>query len=411
MKRGYLPGEKADEMEEMLWAFFNQTNRPLKKPVLTLHQTTTGYRPNRVIYNIVRKNLGLPFSAKMSRPFYHMDHPHAFAESFYASKSFGLGNIQMSIVDNPNQQMVWSLIARGDNGPLGFSGGHPMRYSTSGHSPYTQTLHSKGTMIVLTAPTRFQKITDPIGPQKTSLRRANLWHLPKQDQARQYELANRQKYASQPLKRVEFPQEWTQQSLEEFWQDAPNSAATWFYFPQEITPRLINGIYLLETPGTYLALIPLQKQHQIVKPDQKIISGLKNRSCRKFFNNYGAIVFPGQVSGYILEITEKENFASPEKFIRTLQTNTLKLVGKSSPKVSYQTLVGDLLELNYQPKGLRGQGKINGKAQHWDQLTQGAVYLSPYVEIKNGVMRISDGQESYQVDFTGSMPVWKELKH
>ena len=100
----------------------------MSREVLTIQQATTKYRPNQVIYNIANKNIALPFEARMSRPFYHMDYPHAFAETFYCSNSYAMGNIQMTIVDNPNQQMVWSVVTRGKEMPYCFSGGHPMRH-------------------------------------------------------------------------------------------------------------------------------------------------------------------------------------------------------------------------------------------------------------------------------------------
>ena len=55
----------------------------------------------------------------------------------------------------------------------------------------------------------------------------------------------------------------------------------------------------------------------------------------------------------------------------------------------------------YQPAGLRCKATINGKEQDWDNHTKGAVYESPYVKIKNGVMEINDGVDGYRVDFKG----------
>ena len=106
-------------METMQWAFFNHTSRDMSRAITTIQQATTTYRPNQIIWNIVRKELELPFEARMSRPFYHMDRPHAFAETFYCSESYAMGSIQMTIVDNPNQQMVWSMVAKGKEGPTG----------------------------------------------------------------------------------------------------------------------------------------------------------------------------------------------------------------------------------------------------------------------------------------------------
>ena len=180
-KRGYLVGAMPNEMEQMQWGFFDGTSRNMEDAVVTIQQATTSYRPNKIIWNITKKDLKLPFEARMSRPFYHMDRAHAFAETFYCSESYAMGSVQMTIVDNPNQQMVWSLVAEGTNGPLCFSGGHPMRGSTSGHSPYTQILQSKGTLVLLTAPTEIMETDTLLAPNYTKKSRPNLWHLPKSE--------------------------------------------------------------------------------------------------------------------------------------------------------------------------------------------------------------------------------------
>ena len=64
--------------------------------------------------------------------------------------------------------------------------------------------------------------------------------------------------------------------------------------------------------------------------------------------------------------------------------------------------------MKYNPSGLRCEGIINGKKQNWDNNTRGALYASEYLSIKKGIMQVSDGEDSYVVDFTGERPIWRK---
>lgn len=409
-KRGYLTDKDPDMMETMQWGFFDQTSRNMDQVLTTLHQATTTYRPDEVIWNITRKNITLPFEAMVSRPFYHMDHPHAFAETFYCSESFAVGNIQMTIVDNPNQQMVWSVVANGTDGPLCFSGGHPMRGSTSGHSPYTQTLQSKGTLILLTAPTeKVSSDTASIAKTYKETERINLWIMPKSEQPPKYELAHRQKYGAKPLHAVDAPAQLTISEVERFWEQSKGSASSWFYFPKELEPKLIDGRYFFEANKILLAVTPIGNESFVLNPADSLTKSLKNRQARKFFERYGLIAFFGQESGYAVEVVEKEEYNSVQDFARALKRRSKLDLGKlNEGQISYTSVSGDELIMNYNPVGLRCFGTINGEIQDWDNHTNGAIYESPYLSIKEGVMKLSDGTKGYTVDFRGERPVWKK---
>ncbi len=407
-KRGYLSGDDPDMMEIMQWGFFDDTSRDMSEATSTIHQATTTYRPNNIIWNLVRKDISLPFEAKMSRPFYHMDYPFAFAEYFYSSESFNIGNISMSIVDNPNQQMVWSAVAKGKDGPLSFSGGHPMRASTSGHSPYTQTLQSKGTLIVLTAPTKIVVAdTSAIAVTYKRLHRDNLWILPQDQQPGNFELIHRQKYASAPLHSVNPPTAETPDEVARFWMESQGAATSWFYFPRQLNPILIDGVYFIEANETYLAIIPLTKDHFILNPSEELVDKLEDGQATKFFSSYGLISFSGQVSGYIVELSEKRYHQSLHDFSLQVKRNSKVQFSKAKKiELTYTSQYGDFLEMIYQPTALRSQAFINGHFQDWDNFTEGAVYDSKTIKVKNGIMEVADDTDGYRVDFTGDFPVW-----
>jgi len=390
-------------METMLWAFFNNTSRDMSEATARIHQVTTTYRPNIVIWNILRKNLKLPFEARMSRPFYHMDKADAFAETFYCSDSYAIGNVQMTIVDNPNQQMVWSIVAKGTNGPLCFSGGHPMRGSSSGHSPYTQTFQSKGSLIVLTGPTGNYTKADTLPPVTPPGQvRANLWLLSEEDQGRSYEMNNRAKYASKTLKELSLPISSKPEDVDRLWAESKTGASTWFFFPRVLKPREINGRIYFESGNLLLSILPLSEDYFIVTPSE--ISSLKNNEAKGFFSQYSVIVFPGKVSGYIVETAEKTKHGSIEEFDRFLKANTSMKFDLLDLKVEYFSAYKERMVMNYNHLGLRCKASLNGVKQNFDRFTNGAVYQSPYLNIKKGIMKVSDGELTYTIDFTGKNP-------
>jgi len=407
-KRGYLAQSKPSEMEIMQWAYFNNTSREMDKVHTQIQQTTTSYRPNEIICDITTKNIPLPFEAKMSRPFYHMDRAHAFAETFYCSDSYAMGNIQMTIVDNPNQQMVWSLVAEGTHGPLCFSGGHPMRKSTSGHSPYTQTLQSKGTLILMTAPTKILENADTlIAPNYSKIIRPNLWHLPSSEQGKNFEIRNRQKYGRKKLFPLKPLNGISSTAYQTFFEENQGSASSWLYYPNSLQPKNKNGIWIFEANQTFVALIPLTDKSFTVAPPKSVKDEIEG-SAGKFFRDYSLLVFPGKISGFIVETAEKSEFESTEDFVHSIQSktilNTSELLDKMS--LTYQSIAGDKMEMRYQPEGLRCDAKINGKKQYWDNFTKGAVYISPFVNVKDGKIEISNGVESYFVTFQNDLPKW-----
>jgi len=411
-KRGYLVSSEANEMELMQWAFFNNTSRNMHNETVTIQQATTKYRPNEVICNITQKNIPLPFEAKMSRPFYHMDRAHAFAETFYCSDSYALGNVQMPIVDNPNQQMVWSIVAEGTDAPLCFSGGHPMRKSTSGHSPYTQTLQSKGTLILLTAPTKIVPGADTIiAPYYSKIKRSNLWHLPSSEHAHDFEIRNRQKYGRKELFALKPLADNSAAAFQEFFEQNQGSASSWLYFPKNLQPERKGNSWLFEANNTFIAVMPLNEEPAfLINPSEEIRSEMGGSAAR-FFAGYNLLVFTGKISGYIIETGEREKFRSLENFWQEVnkKSKTYKSQLQDKLTLKYQSIFGDKIEMKYKPEGLRCEATINGKKQDWHNFTRGAVYESPYVQIKDGTMKVSNGKIGYEVVFRQDVPQFKEI--
>jgi len=399
-------------MEIMQWGFFADTSRDMADVISTIQQATTTYRPNKIIYDITRKKIPLPFESKMSRPFYHMDRPHMFAETFYASESYAIGSVQMPIVDNPNQQVVWSLVVKGTETPLAFSGGHPMRSSTSGHSPYTQVLQSKGSLALITAPTLIlEELDTVIARTYTATDRENLWHLPDHEQREQFEVRNRQKYGKTPLKILSYLENESPQVYEDFYNGNQGSASSWLYYPKSLTPEWHEGKWFFKANQTFVAVVPLTDTSYTIAPKETIREGITGKAA-KFFNDYSILVFPGQKSGYVIETGEYSTYKTMENFKNEMSKK--KRIDKSKFKekliLDYVTLEKDAMQMKYAPYSLRCKGWINGVALNWDNFTNNAVYDGRYIKVKNGKMWVNNGKEGYTVEFKKGRPVWKNYK-
>lgn len=408
-KRGHLPGTVAGEMESMMQGYFSTGSRPSVEYEYSLHQATTDYRPNSVIMNIVGGGTTKPFSARMNRPFYHMDRARAFQESFYRSASFGLGNVYMSIVDNPNQQMVWSLVATGPNGPLGFTGGQQYAQSLTGHSPYTQTVHDRGTLLLLTADS--QTTDEEVAEFRIASNRVNPWHLPDSAQAPEYELANRRRYADRPLQRVIISKDITPDFLLSLYGDKNYSAASWLWIPREADHRWRGDHLLIEAGTTRIGVRPLGEERTIVTsrdlPDKVPEELLK---LAGMLESHDLLVVTGKISGYVLEAAETTDYGSEEAFYTALANTVLdtsQLISRLL--LGYTSLSGRSIDFQYRPHRLKASGAIDGAPLDYENWADGAVYQSPYLTVGDGKMQLTDGSSGYSVDFRGDIPQYVPL--
>ncbi|NJO70090.1 MAG: hypothetical protein HC830_13125, partial [Bacteroidetes bacterium] len=140
----------------------------------------------------------------------------------------------------------------------------------------------------------------------------------------------------------------------------------------------------------HIAVIPIVPGGFIWNPDAKMTG---NSEAGKFLKDYNVIVFPGKTSGYVVETAEKSIYPDIDVFAIAIRSKTrLDLSNLTSKhELNYVSLNGQKLKMIYNPSGLRCTAWIDGKKQDWDNHTAGAVYDSPWLKIKNGVMKVSDG--------------------
>ncbi len=390
VKRGWAgDGDTLSEMDAHLWMW---ANRGVTVPVdgasmvTSIHQATTSYRPNRVLVNLLTKNVPLPFEARMSRPTYHSKERNAFRETFYCSRSFAIGSVAMTMVDNPGQQTVWSMVCPAEKRALVFGGGQPRYRNPEGHSPYDQVIQKRGTLILLT------------GPTATAARPSA-------------EERSRAENAAAALVPLPAPLPKNAKSLAAFWEAAPRSAASWLFTPRG-AGRIIErakGVFI-EAGGAFIAVRPVggvgKRSYFWVDPDPAEVPQ-EMAALRK----YRVLVIPaGQsgVSGYVLDTDEASRYRTLEAFADAAAACPLSVSPGNDTTVAYTSLLGDALTMRYRPTGLCAEGTINRTPIDWANWASGGVYESPYLTIKDGVMTVSDGTESYAVRCDGETPVWRQ---
>lgn len=389
-KRGFLPEEKSNEMELYLRTWGAEMSRiiPLDHQIPTIHQLTSAYRPNRVIMDVLNKNVTLPFEAFMNRPSYHMNERSRFQETFYASKSFGIGSVAFTMVDNPVQQTVWSLVAKGKEGPLAFGAMHPLYLNPTGHSPYTQTLQKKGALIVATGPSRFE------------------------GEPRSASQQERRKYAATPLHDLAVPDPgFSRQQWRTWLEQSKQSSSTWLFIPRNGTKVDVkqNGISI-EANQTYLFIQDLGDRHFWISPPDSIMNNLPDKDPLRIFSQYNVLASVGPYSGFVVQAAEASDHLSIESFVQKMIVHTKldRSQWKRSGYLQYRSLQGDVLTMQYDPSDLRCKGMINGRPLNYSNWAEGAVYQSPYVTIKDGMMHFSNGREAYSIDCRGERPKFIE---
>ncbi|WP_162416085.1 hypothetical protein [Cyclobacterium roseum] len=363
-KRGPSQMNQGGELSSMFHLWFG--SRPLDSTAPSLHQLTSSYRPNSLIWKLYHKEYEMPLELKISRPTYHMDRENDAQEYFYGSKNVGLGSIYLSRLDNPNQQVQWSLVFRTAKGPRTVGGGQPFHLGPGGHSPYTQTMQHKQTLLVAAAETARS------GIQKNEA----------------YKM--RTSLGKQSLKAMGNPPAVGTRGFEKWMEDARFQQACWLFLPSNSGKIHENdGKIFLESDQVYLVISPFNSGFYWIESDgENKISGKQ-----AILENYSILVVPGPFSGYALEVHEKNSFVDFHQFTSRMQRDSKLKVNSTSKVVAYRTSLGDDLLMNYHPDGLRASGAINGIELNFDHWSTAGVYSSDLLQVGAGSLQLSiDGK-------------------
>jgi hypothetical protein len=301
-----------------------------------------------------------------------------------------MGSVAMSMVDNPTQQTVWSLVAKGANGPLAFGAMQPRYLNPTGHSPYTQTLQKKGALIVATAPTTA---------------------VPAQPSASQQ---LRKEHAADPLSELLSPEPGFSQSQWAGWMEqARKSASTWLFIPRNgtLVDDRKEGV-VVRAGQTFVFIRDLGDRRFWISPTDSMLASLSEKHPLQICRQYRILVSAGTSSGFMVQAAEARDYPSIDAFRQQINEKTRldRSQWTNNGRIRYTSLEGDKLEMQYEASDLRCSGWINGKRVDYTKWADGAVYQSPFVQIRDGLMRFTDGRETYLIDCRGERPEFSVQK-
>ncbi|MFP4157518.1 MAG: hypothetical protein ACLFU4_07870 [Opitutales bacterium] len=174
---------------------------------------------------------------------------------------------------------------------------------------------------------------------------------------------------------------------------APDDEAvdwTFLAYPEGSFQQVQNGWYVFQAGSTTVAVYPLGESAAL---DTLELTRRAENGQREAYAQ-GVLKIRGRDNAFVLESGTDLN-------VPDLQTPELRT---GDPlRVIYRNASGDRLSAKYQSSERSAALKVNDRLRTWpDQ----PIYNSPYVYAESGILRVSDGRDTYQIDFTGDLPVF-----
>jgi hypothetical protein len=179
--------------------------------------------------------------------------------------------------------------------------------------------------------------------------------------------------------------------------------ANYITYESGLETLLVNNIYFVQLPQTYLAIHPLESAE------------LYQTKRRKWVLNTEASL--GELIGFVIEVGDRYTHGSFEDFQNSVvQNSRLNLDNIEQGELVYQSSDGTKLTVNYQEitKPLDTQKasksgsdgikiKVDGQNIDLDN-TAAALYQGKHLNIKDGVLLLQGKNSVYQVDYRSSIP-------
>ncbi len=329
----------------------------------TLHAITSSYRPNKIISNIAMKKIeGLPVEQKNSKANYWHGQSipweaGTYHETLYIANNYSMG----SLWDGHGSQITrFQIVASTPSGAVSFTGGSPRKSDHTGKK--IDFGYSDGIG-------RYDQSIQ-VGPVYISMS-----YIPEDE-----------KYAY-----------------------------SFFSIPSGYEPKKCGDWFIFEVHNTFVAVQPLGSEAEIGETDlsekEKQINDeniLKNKDPQ--FKTSKIIKIPGRKIGFIVQTAGKPKYKNLEAFSKTLE-KTVDLANFANRIVVFKDIDGRTIEMKFNPdmNGDKHGDKIaectvNGARLHpsrWE------IYGGPIIEQKNSVLKVSDCKESFSIDFSGNLPVYK----
>jgi len=363
-QRGFAHGPVQKIADQTGWLWWDSHHRPTaadtKRFLYTMHPVTSGWRPNSVISHLATQDLpDLPFEARNAKPNYWYGQgiaPKAneYQESVFVAKHYTLGSLWNGF---GGQTTRFQLVADSPVGGIVFTGGNPRKSDHTG------------------------KLVDEISYEDGNGR---------YDQSAQV--------GSSYVSISNIP-------------DNESLAYSFFSIPLGATKPVRHGKWWIMQAGeTLVGLYPLSEQSGIGESDLdpgKKAAAEKARAEGKEPKDkpFPILRCEGRRTGFILQVADTGQFPSLERFAEALMA--MKVDAEKFPtglEVSYTNLEGKNIRMKYQDGQSHAAVSINGQAVRFGDW---AVYDSPYLRQKDGILTVNDGRQGFVVDFTGELPVYR----
>ena len=351
-------GTIADQSGYIWWgSHYQPTDDEMKRFLYSMHAITSSYRPSETLYNIAKKNLpNLPAVQQNTKANYWYGQgiyaqANGYAESLYIAPKYSMASLWNG---HGSQITRFQIVADSDKGGMMFTAGHPRR---SDHM---------GQMIDF-------GYRDGIGRFDQSAQVQGAWF-----------------------------------NLTQAPDDEPIDYS-FFSFPEGITHKPHGEWMIMHAGDTFVAVRAFGDKAVLGETDltdkqkadnQKTVDAGKEPKSKP----EPIIKIPGRKNGMIVETADTTMYDSLEAFAKALEKTAFSADGLS---ITYKTLRGEAV--TFAPgKGDRAKVTVNGEPI--DITKRDAVYSGPFVNCKDGVLRVFDGKTGYEVDFTGDLPVYRALQ-
>lgn len=319
------------------------------------------YRPHPLIRKLARKEIPLPFSAYNSKATYWMGKGNEHHEYLYVDRAFAMSSLYTPLPGNRDKGTVWAqftpfkILLRGgdDVHAFGATSGWQAEDPSHGRTPHDQ-YHQAGAAAIQLA-----YMPEPEGKR-----------------TRHHAILSVPESVGDPVE-----------------------GGDWLFWNMD---------------GAYLAARPLGAPAAF---DQKAWwKKYKNKDKRRL------LVTKGQVSGWVFQLGQKrsgpeddspnshDSFASFQEAVQE-KTKLDRTKLANDREVTFTSLAGDKLRIRStvteKKPGGRPEAWTNGTKVVYEEIP---VFASPYLTLKDRVLRVTDGADFYQVDFSGDTPVTSEGK-
>jgi hypothetical protein len=418
------------ETDILSWLWFGDSPKDIikenfnsSKALQTVHAATSNYRPPYIAVQLARKELTIPAMYYNSKSGYLYENPSQIKQTFYISNNYSMGAAYTPYGgwSGGDWQIVsWKMVARVEPGQT-----KDAQYASGGlewgnyrktqlfKKPYEQFVHHKNVMVAMTKrPVNHNTIYNEI----QSI--FNTW---------------RNQWSADFYQR--FPGDTDRQNPVNFQQGQAeeNQSVLSISGHGSISTLPKDDVRFVEMERVYLAIRYLQLETPAALNDHGAYRLTKDTAP------------DGNLTGIVLEVCEKSDFASFIDFMNKILDNTSLIKDLANDRLTYTSYSGDVLDITYEKEGTFsepiydwGYGPTTPMVIHrsppflqpdWpsgsghgtrptfylnDSLTDfntpWPVYSGPNFRLDQGILELNDTLGNiYRVDYTENLPLFETI--